>query len=102
MQPLGHFDCGQCGGKHPVYKDPQAKNRLILPTTCAKGVPNLPTPDQDTDLEVLEESILALTQDIFERVHKHQWGEALLQLDELLGEQNSLHKLVSLIRGDKK
>lgn len=102
IQPLGYFDCSQCGDKHPVYQDPQAKNRLLLPTTCSRGVPNQPTPNQATELEEIEEGTLELVEDIFKKVHQRHWSEALLQLDELLSEQNKLHKLICLIRGDKK
>ena len=101
IQPLGHFDCASCGSKHPVYQDPHAKHRLLLPTTCCEGVPNRPTPDQEIDLETIEEGVRELVEDIFSKIHQCHWSESLIQLDELLAEQNRLHKLVGLIRGSK-
>lgn len=100
--PLGHFDCSACGDKHPVYRDPYAKNRLLLPTTCSKGIPNQPTPDQSENMGILEESMGKLLGEIFELAHKHHWSEATLKLDDLFVEQNNLHKLITTIRGDKR
>lgn len=101
-QPLGYFDCSQCGKKHPVYQDPLAKNRLLLPTTCSKEVPNRPTPDQEIELEQMEEEIRESIENIFSLANKSQWNEALFKLDELIVKQNDLHKMIVLIRGEKK